>query len=349
MKQVNIDEKTFDPLSDPKDGHILTQAIIETIHEPLIVLDGDLRVIVASHSFYKKFDLTHENTHEKMFYDIGGGQWNIPALRTLLESVIPDHTVVKGYEVEHNFPFFGQRTLVLNAREIRYENGRKKMLLSIADITDRRTLENEREKLLIQKDLLLKEMSHRIANSLQLIASILLLKAETVDSKESRLHLEDAHERIMSIATVQRQLDPVGIGEQIPVAGYLTALCKSLVRSMIGGRKPITVEVRAGVGSVSSDTAVSFGLITTELVINAIKHAFPNDQAGEIIVTYQADTTGWTLSIEDNGIGESEAKQATPRGLGTSIIGALANQLQAVIRTESSADGTKVSIIHAEI
>src|SRR6185436_3473749 len=172
-----------DPLGDPKDGHILTRAIIDTIREPLIILDEELRIIAASHSFYKKFDLTHEGTYDKMFYELGNGQWDIPALRTLLEQVIPKHTNVKGYEVAHDFPILGKRTMVVNAREIRYENGRKKMLLSIFDITQQRKLEAEKEKLVLQKDLLLKEMKHRIANSLQLIASILLIKAGTVKSE----------------------------------------------------------------------------------------------------------------------------------------------------------------------
>lgn len=342
-------ERVFDPLGDPKDGHILTRAIIDTIHEPLIVLDENLRIIVASQSFYRKFGLTHQNTHEKLFYEIGEGQWNIPGLRTLLEDVIPAHKTVSRYEVEHVFPVAGPRTLVVNAREIHYENGRKKMLLSIFDVTHERSLEAERERLLSQKDTLLKEMRHRIANSLQLIASILLLKAEAVESKESRAHLEDAHERIMSIATVQQQLDPVGVDEEIPVARYLTNLCASLTRSMIGGRKPITIVVNAGAGSVSSEMAVSFGLITTELVINALKHAFPHGQTGKITVTFESKHTGWTLSIADNGIGQSEAAGGDKPGLGTSIIGALANQLHAVIRTESSSLGTKISISHANV
>ena len=338
---------TFDPLGDPKDGHILTRAIIDTIHEPLIVLDEKLRVVAASHSFYHKFNLTSKKTLGEMFYDIGDGQWNIPALRTLLKKVIPKHAIVKGYEVEHTSPFFGLRIMTINAREIRFDNGRKKMLLSIFDVTTQRKLETDREKLLAQKDVLLKEMRHRIANSLQLIASILLLKAETVDSKESRTHLEDAHQRILSIATVQRQLDPVDVGIDIKVSQYLEALCKSLARSMIGGRKPITVKVISSKGTVSSDMAISFGLIITELVINAIKHAFPNGKKGKIVVTYERKGSAWVLSVEDNGIGHPETKKIGRTGLGTSIIGALANQLHASIRTKSSVDGTKVSLTHA--
>jgi chemotaxis protein methyltransferase CheR len=237
----------------------------------------------------------------------------------------------------------------VNAREIRYENQRKKMLLSIFDVTEQRNLEQEKEKLMTQKDLLLKEMRHRIANSLQLIASILLLKAESVDSQESRAHLEDAHERILSIATVQQQLDPAPSGDEIAVADYLSSLCKSLSRSMIGGRKPISIIVEAGTGEVSSDVAVSFGLITTELVINAIKHAFVLGQKGSITVYYTANSSGWTLSVADDGVGQVSAKKGAHVGLGTSIIGALANQLHAVIRTTSTPHGTKVSISHENL
>jgi len=346
---VDKQERVFDPLGDSVDGHILARAIIDTIHEPLIVLDEDLRIIVASRSFYKKFELTHENTQGKMFYDLGNGQWNIPALRTLLEQVIPDHATVEDYEVEHNFPLLGERIMLVNAHEVRDKKGGQKMLLSIFDITEQHALKLERERLLTQKDLLLKEMRHRIANSLQLIASILLLKSELVDSKESRSHLEDAYERIMSIATAQQELDPVGKGQDISVEKYLDALCKSLTRSMVDGRKQIRIQVKASEGFVVSDVAISFGLLTTELVINALKHAFPDGRSGEVTVTYEARTSGWTLSVGDNGVGLSETTEATRRGLGTSIIGALANQLHAIIRKESSSKGTRVSIIHEDI
>lgn len=347
---MNTPEGIFDPLGDPKDGYIFSRAIIDTIHEPLIVLDQDLNIITASQSFYKKFDLTYETTHKKHFYELGNGLWNIPALRKLLEQVIPDQKAVKGYEVEHVFPIFGRRTMLINAYEIaRPSENMKMILLSIFDITDRRALEAEKEKLLTQKDLLLKEMRHRIANSLQIIASILMLRAATVSSEESRVHLEEAHERIMSIATVQQQLDPIEKGEEIPVGDYLTKLCKSLARSMIGGRRAITIEVEATEGSVSSDTAISFGLLCTELVINSLKHAYPDGRRGTITVSYESTKLGWTLSVADDGIGQGDDKKGERGGLGTSIVGALANQLHAIIRTEDSPKGTKVSIIHVSV
>ena len=118
---------------------------------------------------------------------------------------------------------------------------------------------------------------------------------------------------------------------------------------MIGGRKPLTVTVHAGAGMASSDTVVSFGLITTELVINAFKHAFIKGQSREIVVSYKSSLNGgWTLSVSDNGVGMPEKGKTEARiGLGTTIIAALSHQLDATVRTESSSVGTTVSLTHA--
>ena len=119
---------------------------------------------------------------------------------------------MEDYEVEHEFPDLGHRTMRLNARQVFYEGGADTtILLGMEDITERRILEREKDELLRQKDVLLEELEHRIANSLQIIASILLLKARAVQSEETRLHLQDAHKRVMSIAAVQKHLHASGV------------------------------------------------------------------------------------------------------------------------------------------
>ena len=300
-----FNKKTINSLDDPEHGYIFTRAIIDTIQEPLIVLNENLQILAASKSFFEKFNLDIENTQGKMFYELNEGDWNIPDLRRLLEQVIPQNKIVENYEINHNFFGLGQRVMLINAREIRYENDQRKMLLVISDVTRQRKLEKENEQLIKQKDILLKEMRHRIANSLQLIASILLLKAGTVESEEVRLHLEDAHERIMSIATVQGQLDPIGLGGEIKINPYLNALCESLTKSMIGERKPISIKVNTGLGALMPDEAISIGLITTELVMNSIKYAFPSGE-GKIMVSYEKNGDNWKLVVEDNGVGMSQ-------------------------------------------
>ncbi|MDO8592734.1 MAG: histidine kinase dimerization/phosphoacceptor domain -containing protein [bacterium] len=339
--------KNIDPLLDTsQSGHSLTRAIINTIREPLVILDEKLKIIAASKSFYKKFGLDFDVTHGKMFYDLGNGQWNIPALRVLLEEVIPEHKIVNDYEINHDFFKLGQRTMLINAKEISGRANRKKMLISIFDVTDQRKLEHERENLAKQKDILLKEMRHRIANSLQIIASILLLKAESVTSEETRSQLEDVHDRIMSIATVQGHLDPAGLDNNVEVAPYLRALCQSLAASMIGDRKPISIKVCAGPGKVTTDEAIGLGLITTELVINALKHAFTANPTGEVTVGYEAQELNWRLTIGDNGRGMSKIDLTGRKGLGSGIVNTLTKQLNAIVKTESSSTGTIVSIIH---
>ena len=328
-------------------GLVLAQAIVDTVREPLVVLDKALRVVAASRSFYKTFQVTREETLERLLYTLGDGQWNIPELRTLLEQIAPEQGVLEGYEVECTFPRIGRRVMLLNARKVFYnDNNNTTILLAIEDVTQRRASERHMEDLLHQKELLLDEMQHRIINSLQIIASILMLKARSVESLESRLHLEEAHSRVLSIATVQKHLQASGRGEPIAVSPYLSVLCATLAQSIVSSNRPVTVEVIPGPGTVSSNEAVSLGLIVTEAVINALKHAFtPEMKDCRIVVNYVVSGTGWTLAIADNGMGKPTDSRAAKPGLGTSIVNALAHQLEAAVDIESSAAGTIVSIV----
>ena len=137
-------------------------------------------------------------------------------------------------------------------------------------------------------------------------------------------------------------------GDVIDLGPYLTKLCESLAASMIGDRKPISLTVSAE-GDAASSQAVSIGLIVTELVINALKHAFPEDKAeGHVTVSHEVDGTNWKLSVTDTGIGKPDfGTDQTKAGLGTSIVKALAQQLHAVVEVSSDATGTTVSVIHA--
>jgi len=332
------------------DAWAFAQGIVDTVREPVLVLDKDLRVIVASRSFYSAFKVSPEDTNGRLLYALGDGQWDIPKLRVLLEKIIPEQGVMDGYEVEHEFPGVGSRTMCLNARQVFYQGGAgTTILLGMEDVTERRILEREKDELLRQKDTLLEELQHRIANSLQIIASIILMKARAVQSEETRFHLEDAHKRVLSIAAVQKQLHASATTGAIEIAPYLSKLCESLARSMIGGSRPISLKVVGAGGIATSRQAESLGLIVTELVMNALKHAFPDDKAkGQITVAYDMIGTNWKLSISDNGIGKRDGGFAGGKsGLGTGIVKALANQLDAQVETSASSEGTTVSITHA--
>lgn len=341
------------PFAGVDDGQALAQAIVDTIREPLLVLDKDLRVVAASRSFYLTFRVDRQHTLGRQLFALGDGQWDIPGLRALLEKIAPEHSELEGYEVEHEFPEIGRRIMLLNARKVFYEgNSHETILLAIEDITERRASEVALKDLLHQKELLVEEMQHRIANSLQIIASIILMKSRTVKSEETRQHLKDAHERVMSVATVQKHLQTTGPGEAMAVAPYLTKLCATLARSMISGSRAIALEVVAGEGTLSTSHAVSIGLIVTEGVLNALKHAFPATRLVEdcrIIVAYVEDGAGWALTIADNGVGKPTGDNAdqSSAGLGTSIVQALAQQLGARVEVTTGAGGTTLALRHA--
>src|SRR4051794_15039511 len=112
-----------EPFADIVDGRALAQAIVDTVREPLLVLDEDLRVVSASRSFYLTFQVSPAETQDRLVYDLGDGQWDIPALRNLLEKIVPEKAVLDGYEVEHEFPTIGRRIMLLNARKVFYEAG----------------------------------------------------------------------------------------------------------------------------------------------------------------------------------------------------------------------------------
>lgn len=125
--------------TDVADACSLAQSIVDTVREPLVVLDTELRVIAASRSFYSKFKVSPEDTQGKLLFSLGDGQWDIPKLRMLLEKIIPQHGVMEGYEVTHQFPDIGDRTMLLDARQVLYKEGASPtILLGIEDVTGQR-------------------------------------------------------------------------------------------------------------------------------------------------------------------------------------------------------------------
>ena len=114
------------------------QNIVDTVREPLLMLDPTLRVRSANRAFYRTFQVSSEETENRLIYELGNGQWDIPALRTLLEDIIPQKSLFNDYELEHDFPSIGRRVMLLNARELRAGNHTELLVLALEDVTERR-------------------------------------------------------------------------------------------------------------------------------------------------------------------------------------------------------------------
>src|SRR5204862_7214179 len=118
-----------------------SQNIVDTVREPLLMLDTTLRVHSANRAFYHTFHVTLEETENRLIYELGNGQWDIPALRTLLEDIVPKSSVFSDFELEHSFPIIGRRVMLLNARKLQAGRHGELLVLAMEDVTARKRAE----------------------------------------------------------------------------------------------------------------------------------------------------------------------------------------------------------------
>ncbi|MBE0501032.1 MAG: PAS domain S-box protein, partial [Desulfuromonadales bacterium] len=136
---VTLAKKLEDEIQDARE---YSENIVETLRAPLLVLDSDLEILTANRCFYETFKVTPEETIGHFIYDVGNRQWDIPHLRLMVEEILPQNTIVKDYEVEHDFPGIGHKFILLNARQIfREKIGSDIILLAMEDITERKQAE----------------------------------------------------------------------------------------------------------------------------------------------------------------------------------------------------------------
>ena len=338
-------------MSDRPDSSLsLALAVVASSDAPLLLLDGELRVIAVSTSFLRAFGIDRDRAVGQPVTALGDGEWAVPQLTSLLTATLSG-AVIESYEMDLRAAG-GARALVLHAQNLDYGDATNpRLLLTVSDVTGARlTAQHDADSLkhkdnqLREKAILLREVQHRVANSLQIIASVLLQSARKVQSDETRAHLKDAHNRVMSIAMVQQQLATASL-EAVVLRPYLIQLCQSLAASMIHDPHQLSVSVTCDDSVIDANVSVSLGLIVTELVINALKHGFPGRRRGMILVDYESEGETWTLSVRDNGVGMPKDAEASKPGLGTSIVEALANQLCAGVRVTDAHPGTAIAII----
>jgi len=324
----------------------LALALVAASDAPILLLDGQLTVIAASGSFVRAFQIDPEATNGRSLFSLGAGEWDVPQLRSLLRLALSGAADVGAYEMDLERAGREARRLVITAHRLDHSDTRDaRLLLAVSDVTDARLAERLKDDLLREKALLYRELQHRVANSLQIIASVLMQSARRVGSARVRSHLYAAHSRVMSVATLQQQLTASQVGD-VHLRAYFTELCQSIGASMIHDHDKLRLKVEADEGVAMPDVSVSLGLIVTELVINALKHAFPLDAGGDILVSYRSGATEWTLSVRDNGVGMPSGSAGPRTGLGTSIVEALAKQLHAKVHVADNHPGAIVSIVY---
>jgi two-component system, chemotaxis family, CheB/CheR fusion protein len=286
-------------------------AIVETVRHPLLVLDADLRVISANRSFYESFQLTPAQTEQQSIFELGDREWDIPGLRSRLETVISEQNEFQDFEVVQTMPPQTSRILSIDARQIRDDLQQQTILLAIEDITDRRHTEIQIQNSLTEKEILLCEIHHRVKNNLQIVSSLLSLQSNRIDDAQTIAVLQDSQNRVQAMATIHEILYRSLNFVDLNFAEYIQILVNNLFDTYIVDRATISLRVDVSPGlNIDIDRAVLCGLIINELVTNALKHGFAGDSAeptlcerpGELLLNLVTSGENLlTLLVANNG------------------------------------------------
>jgi PAS domain S-box-containing protein len=319
--------------------------IVETIREGVLVLEPDLTVSFANRSFCRTFAVAPEHIVGRKLYEIGNGQWDIPKLRTSLKTIISGQKTIEAFEVENFFPSIGQRILAFNARKVYQPSNKiKQILLAIEDVTERAKLEREHAAAHERIGILLQELTHRVKNSLQFIASMVRLEARSNKSGEAKAALERVSHRITALGQLYSKLSKADTVEAVDAATYLDELCRDLIASVHKeGDTSIVLKTNIENELLPTDRAITIGLIVNELVTNAVKYGFPGEAKGTVMVTLKRVPGELRLTVTDDGQGLDPLRADS--GLGRRLVDGLAQQLGGQVERKSDSQGTTVHLI----
>jgi PAS domain S-box-containing protein len=317
--------------------------VVETIREGLLVLEPDLTVRFVNRSFCQTFAVTPKDTVGRKLYELGNGQWDIPKLRTALETIISGRKTIEAFEVDQFFPSIGRRVMVLNARKI-YRPGNKiqQILVAIEDVTERVRLEREHAIAHQRISMLMQELTHRVKNSLQSIAAMVMIEARSHKSGEGKAALERVSHRIDALGQLYSKLSKSDTVEAVDAATYLDELCRDLLASVQGGNS-IVLKTDIESELLPTNQAIPIGLIVNELVTNALKYAFPGETKGTVMVTLKRVPGELRLTVADDGKGVDPRRADS--GLGGRLVEGFAQQLGGQVERESGNQGTTVRLI----
>lgn len=323
-----------------EDAPLLAEAIVDTVQDSVLLLDPQLKVILANRSFYVTFGVEPSQTLERMVYELGDGQWDIPELTRLLEDILPNNHSFSGYEVAHAFPTIGRKVMRLNARKLRRREDQPDLiLLAIEDITAIHEREAELQQSAREKELLVHEIHHRVKNNFQTIAALLRLQSDHTENPDLLAALAEAKGRLAAMARLHESLHASKDLSHIHIGDYLQNLVTNL-RSL-HDRAEIAFDVNTADLVLDMDQATPLALIANELILNCFKHAFPNGRAGNVAVSLQyvassaahsesVDDRFARLEVNDNGVGFSpEVDPEQSKSMGLELVRMLSRQIHA--------------------
>ena len=287
-------------------ARVYAENIVETVREPLLVLDDKLCVKSANSAFYEKFQVSVDETVGQVFYDLGNGQWNIPELRRLLGELLPHHKTVENFEIEHEFADLGTKTLVLNAHQIDHV---QLILLAIEDITESRLSERRLADLNLNLQHFTYAASHDLQEPLRTVVIYTQLLARQYQGKldpqadQYIAYAVEGGQRMERLLTglreywlvTDRPLEQRTLIESGRVVGQAIEVLQLAIRE---SGAAVTQESLPMVLAEEGSLAMLF----QNLIGNAVKYSRPGEPP-RIHISARKNASAWCFSVSDNGIG----------------------------------------------
>ncbi len=341
---VDIDalKRSLEEIEDRRD---FTEAIVQTVRDPLLILDKDLRVVMANQSYYDTFRVSRDETERRLLYELGSRQWDIPGLRRALEEILPRETVLENFEIEHTYEKIGPRTMVFHARRISFRSSREtRILLAIEDVSERKQTERRLANMVSERER--QQLGQDLHDGLgQDIAGIALL-SQALEGKVSGPGAVSGVKRISRLLDgalektrwLAKSLYPVGL-ETAGLAGYLGEMA-----AFVKGTYGVTCHVAwdARIPALDLPVATNLYWIVHEAVTNAVRHG--KSRSIWVDGARSGDHSS-TITVQDNGTGLREAP-ARPSGMGLSIMKARAESIGATLEIANRpTGGTRVTCV----
>jgi signal transduction histidine kinase/CheY-like chemotaxis protein len=307
--------------ADLKAIETYAQNIVDTVREPLLILDATLRVRSANRAFYQTFQVSSEETETRLIYELGNGQWDIPDLRTLLEDVVPKSSVFNDFELEHTFPVIGRRVMLLNARKLQAGHHGELLVLAMEDVTERRRSEEEVSKAKEvaetankTKSLFLANMSHELRTPLNAIMGYSdMLHEQAVEQQLDEFsadlakinaagkHLLELINNILDLSKIEAGKMELYL-ESFDVAKMIDEVASTIGPLIEKNANTLDIECAADLGVMHADlTKVRQGLFN--LLSNAAKFTREGRITLDTSRQWMDDSAWIVFRVSDTGIG----------------------------------------------
>ncbi len=292
-----------------KRGLDFAEAIVETVREPLVILNQNLQVIQANRSFYETFRAVSQQTEERLIYDLGNGQWNIPKLRELLENILPAHSTFRDFEVTHEFEHVGRKVMLLNASEIFNPNAQARtILLAIEDVTERKQAEDALHTTNAELQDFAYALTHDLQEPLRMVVNFTELLGRTYKAKlgdEGDQLISYSIEGALRIEALLKALLAYWEVTEREQNSFALVDCHAVLAAALSVLHEAIGQSGAIVTSDALPTLVAEQVVLLQLFQNLISNAikYRGEEPPRIHINAERDSGGWVFSVRDNGIG----------------------------------------------